>query len=79
MAEIPTATVALSSSPEILREISPVDLFSSVEVRRLKRWLKRGPRLTRQGRAEFARWLLAIEISGPMVPHQKFTVDRKGT
>jgi hypothetical protein len=79
MAEIPARTVALSGSPEILREISPVDLFSSVEARRLKRWLKRGPRLTRQGRAEFARWLLAIEISGPMVPYQKFTVDRKGT
>ncbi len=40
--------------------------MTSIEVRRLKRWLKRGPRLTRQGRAEFARWLLANELSWRM-------------
>jgi hypothetical protein len=38
--------------------LQPLKTLTGEEIARLKRHLKRGPRMTRKGRAEYLRWLI---------------------
>jgi hypothetical protein len=55
--------------------VDELPAMSSIEVRRMKRWLKRGPKLTRQGRAEFSRWLLALDDESHASQRNVFIYD----